>query len=170
VSVNVTVRVAEDGDWDAIGRLFQLYVHDLSQFRGTMPDADGVYKRGRFEERLAVPGLVTLRVDSGERLAGFAMVRPYEIGHVMAEFFIVRGVRRRGVGLAAARAVLRLFPGPWSIPFQQNNSAAARFWCGVATDVAGADWSQERRPVPGKDHIPPDVWIRLPVPTDPARG
>lgn len=165
MSKNVTVHLAANDDWNAIGRLFQLYVHDLSQFRGTMPDSDGVYKRGRFEERRAVPGLVTLRIDSGERLAGFAMVRPYETGHLMAGFFIARGVRRRGVGLAAARAVLRLFPGLWSIPFQENSSGAARFWRGVATDLAGADWSQERRPVPGKDRIPPDVWIRLSVPS-----
>lgn len=156
----VTVTPAVDADRAALGRLFQLYWHDLSELRGSMPDRDGVLVAGRFEERLATPGLVTYVVESDARLAGFAMVRPHEGRHLMAEFFVVRGVRRRGVGAAAARAVLARTPGPWSIPFQEENSGAARFWRALAAEVAD-DVVEERRPVPGKPHIPPDVWLFL---------
>jgi predicted acetyltransferase len=54
-------------------------------------------------------------------------------------------------------------PGEWEIPFQENNVAAARFWRRVAASVAGADVLEERRPVPGKPEVPPDVWLTLTV-------
>ncbi len=159
----VTVTPATEADHAALRRLFQLYWHDLSELRGSMPDRDGILVPGRFEERLATPGLVTHVVESGDRLAGFAMVRPHEGRHLMAEFFVVRAVRRRGVGAAAARTVLARTPGPWSIPFQEENAGAARFWRALATEVA-TDVVEERRPVPEKPHIPPDVWLFLTVP------
>jgi hypothetical protein len=41
--------------------------------------------------------------------------------------------------------------------------AAARFWRRVAADAGGDDAREERRPVPGKPEIPPDVWITITV-------
>ena len=36
------VRRADDGaDWEVVERLWQLYFHDLSEFRGTTPRPDG---------------------------------------------------------------------------------------------------------------------------------
>ena len=163
-----TVTPATDEDHAALGRLFQLYWHDLSELRGSMPDREGLLVAGRFEERLATPGLVTYMIETDDRLAGFAMVRPHEGRHLMAEFFVVRAVRRRGVGRAAAHAVLARTPGAWSIPFQEENTGAARFWRALAAEIAD-DVSEERRPVPGKPHIPPDVWLFLTVPRA-ARG
>ena len=43
----------------------------------------------------------------------------------MYAFFIVRGLRRHGVGLQAARELLRLIPGVWGIAFQNENACAA---------------------------------------------
>jgi hypothetical protein len=42
------------------------------------------------------------------------------------------------------------------------------FWRRVATEVAGAAWTEDRRPVPGQPTLPPDVWISFDVPA--ARG
>lgn len=159
----VTVRPATDAVHPVLARLWQLYWHDLSEFRGSMPDADGVFVAGQFERCLATPRLTLYLIESDGRPAGFAMVRPHEGRHLMAEFFVVRAARRQGVGAAAARAVLARTPGAWSIPFQEENPAAARFWRRLASEV-GDDVAEERRPVPGKPHIPPDVWLSLTVP------
>ena len=82
---------------------------------------------------------------------------------VMGEFFVVRAARRSGVGRAAAVDAMRLHPGRWEIPFQEENPGAAAFWRRVATELVGSAWSEERRPVPEKPHIPPDVWLMLDV-------
>ncbi|MET0161600.1 MAG: GNAT family N-acetyltransferase, partial [Microbacteriaceae bacterium] len=60
-------------------------------------------------------------------------------------------------------ALFALYPGRWQIPFQEENVTAARFWRGVAAEVAAGGVDEERRPVPGKPHIPPDVWLSLTV-------
>jgi predicted acetyltransferase len=101
-------------------------------------------------------------IVSHEAPVGFAMVRGLSGQmRVVGEFFVVRAVRRRGVGRRAAAQLLRLHPGRWEIPFQEENPGAAGFWRRVAADLVGSSWREDRRPVPGKPHLPPDVWLRL---------
>ena len=145
--------------------LWQLYLHDLSEFRDSMPLADGRFKAGRLPSFLDQPdrSAYLVRVDGAP--AGFVLLthendRQRSIG----EFFVVRGVRHRGVGHEVATRVLRESPGPWIVAFQEENPKAARFWRRVATDVAGQGWSEERLPVPDKPWLPPDVWLSLLVP------
>jgi predicted acetyltransferase len=156
-----------------VERLWQLYRHDLSQFRGThgpegfrgsLPGENGL-----FHTRTLVPYFE----DDSDR-AGFVVhERAVPVGFVfvarlttpmrlMGDFFVVRGVRGRGVARAAVEQVFERFPGVWEIPFQDNNSAAARFWRRIAAE-RGRDVREERRPVPGKPEVPPDVWITLTV-------
>ena len=95
-------------------------------------------------------------------LAGFALIRGLsQEPKVVGEFFVVRATRRQRVGHEAAKELLRLHPGCWGIPFQEENQGAARFWRRVATDIAGAACQEERRPVPGNQGIPPDTWLLL---------
>lgn len=146
-------------------RLWQLYRHDLSEFRGTMPGADGLFSPGRLPDFLDGAGRCSYLIRSGPAPAGFALVRGLAGGPaVMGEFFVVRAARRQRVGYSAAMRVLSLHPGPWEIAFQEENPGAARFWRRVAADVAamsGTAVREERRPVPGKPGIPPDTWLLL---------
>ena len=146
-------------------RLWRLYRHDLSEFRGSLPDGDGT-----FHTRSLVP----LFTDDPSRSAylfylatnpvGFAFIGSVTSEpRLMSEFFIVRGVRRHSIGRAGVDQLFGLYPGKWEIPFQEQNVAAARFWRGVAAMVAGENFREERRPVPGKPQLPHDVWITITV-------
>jgi len=46
----------------------------------------------------------------------------------MAEFFIIRAYRRRGVGTEIAHRVWRRFPGLWEVRVMEYNHAAHQFW------------------------------------------
>ena len=147
-----------------VERLWQLYRHDLSEFRGSLPDAAGA-----FHTRTLTPFLEG-NADRRAHLflrdgpVGFALVARATSGpRVMSEFFVVRAARRQGLGRAAVDALFALYPGAWEIPFQEENAAAARFWRRVAAEVAADGVHEERRPVPGKPYIPPDVWLTLAV-------
>ena len=52
----------------------------------------------------------------------------------MTEFFVARGLRRKGVGGAAAAAVFRSLPGAWEVRALDRNSGAGAFW---ARTIAG---------------------------------
>jgi hypothetical protein len=108
------LRTVGERDRVVLDRLFQLYQHDLSEFRGTWPDAEGRCPSARLGQWLELPGTVAYLVVAGAR-----------IGWSMGEFFVVRAARHAGVGSAAAR--------------------------------------EERVPVPGKPHLPPDTSLRLTV-------
>ena len=157
-----------------VEHLWQLYRHDLSEFRGThgpsgfrgaLPDEDG-----RFHGRKLLP-FFDVGADRAVHLfycgahpVGFAFVchLTAEV-RLMSEFFVVRGLRGHGVARRAVDELFALYPGEWEIPFQENNVAAARFWRRVATSIAGDNFREERRPVPDKPNVPPDVWITIAV-------
>jgi predicted acetyltransferase len=146
----------------AAERLWQLYRHDLSEFRGSMPNGEGLYELGRLPSFFEDPDRCGYLIYRGQALAGFAFIRGLSVEpKVVGEFFVVRAARRQHVGHEAAVHLLHRHPGGWEIPFQEENPGAARFWRRVAVDVAGAAVKEERRPVPGKPAIPPDIWLLL---------
>lgn len=143
-------------------RLWQLYCHDLSEFRGYLPDSSGRYEDARFLDYFRDPSRCGYLTYSDQAVAGFVLIHGLagEV-RVMGDFFVVRAARRQRVGHDAAVTVMSLHPGRWAIPFQEENPGAARFWRLVGAELATAGCEEERRPVPGKAAEPPDVWLLL---------
>ncbi|MFI2205763.1 GNAT family N-acetyltransferase [Streptomyces sp. NPDC020192] len=163
-SSDVTVRPATPDDRPTVERLWLMFRHDLSEFRGVLPGPEGTFRDEWVEYAFTRPGWAPYLFLCGERPAGFAFVRALdEPVRVLNSFFVVRGARRRRVGLRAVRAVLTRHPGPWEIAFQHDNPAAVAFWHGVASDLAGDAWTRELRPVPDRPELPPDVWLSFHV-------
>ena len=61
----------------------------------------------------------------------------------MAEFFIARPWRRRGIGAQAVRLMLDRFTGQWLITEYLSNTAAVKFWRRVVYAYTGGKY-QER--------------------------
>src|SRR5262249_25756520 len=168
------MRPVTAADRPVLERLWQLYRHDLSEFRGehgpagfrgTLPDASGGFK---------TETLVPFLRESAARAAYLFLIGASPVGFalvggvtserlLMSEFFVVRGARRQGVARAAVHELFSHHRGTWELAFQENNAAAARFWRRVAAEVAGDAVLEERRPVPDKPQGPPDVWITITV-------
>ncbi|WP_055588051.1 GNAT family N-acetyltransferase [Peterkaempfera griseoplana] len=160
----VTVREAGPEQRPVIERLVQLYRHDMSEFLGHLPGDDGLFTFRQLPLFFSEPDRRALLIHHGPTLAGFALTRPLPDGATsISAFFVVRALRRHGVGLRAALELLRSRPGPWAIAFQQANAGAGRFWRQVAGAAVGTAWSEEQRPVPppAPPGLPPDVWILL---------
>ena len=157
---DVSVDPAVESDWPSVERLGQLYLHDLSSSRGYVPDERGVFEFRTLALFRTDPGRQAWVIRAHEQLAGFALTRPWEKGGTsMYAFFVVRALRRLGVGRMAARALLHRVPGEWGIAFQDANAGARAFWEQVARDVVGERFRVEE-PENGQG-LPPDVWIRL---------
>lgn len=170
---DLSVRLAAEADRRTLERLWLLFRHDMSEWGGTLPNPDGTFRSERLESALTDPGwaayLFQRPVGGEQRPVGFAFVRGLDgPTRVLNSFFVVRGVRRGGVGLGAVAEVLARHPGAWEVAFQDANAPAVRFWHRVAGQVAGEACTEERRPVPGKPEVPPDVWISFEVAADPT--
>ena len=98
------LRVLDEGDRPVVDRLWQLYSHDMSEVRGTMPNDEGVYKCGRLTSYLGDPDRRGYLISWQHAPAGFAFVQGLlQEPRMIGDFFVVRGARRRGVGAAVAR-------------------------------------------------------------------
>lgn len=159
--MDVVVRRAGADDRGVLERLWLMFRHDMSEFStGALPEPDGSFRDERLRAALGDPGWAAYLMAGDGRPVGFALVRGLDGGtRVLNSFFVVRGARRAGVGWDAVHDVLARHPGAWEIAFQDTNAKAVRFWRRLAADVAGDAWTEERRPVPGKPDVPPDVWI-----------
>ncbi len=127
VSHLVEVAPAAPAEQPIIEALAELYVYDFTEFTGEHVDHDGRF-RPRWVEQYWLaddrhPFL--FRVD-GE-LAGFALVHS-GAPHDMAEFFVLRKFRGRGVAAVAALDVFARFPGEWQVRQLDANTRAIAFW------------------------------------------
>jgi predicted acetyltransferase/ADP-ribose pyrophosphatase YjhB (NUDIX family) len=154
------VTEATTDDRTLVERLWQLYQHDLSEFRHSAPGPDGTFASGRLRSYAGRPGRTAYVARLGSVPCGFALVRGLADGRTrrMGEFFVTRSSRGRGVAEAFAREVVTAHPGRWEIPFQNENPRAAAFWRRFASETL-TDVSERAIPVPGKRHLPHDVWL-----------
>lgn len=153
------LRRATDADRDLLDRLWLMFRHDMSEFNGALPSADGTFRSEALQAAVVDPGSAAFIVELDDHAVGLVIVRALdEPVRVLSRFFVVRGGRRSGVGLAAVRQLLELYPGRWTVAFQAGNTAAVAFWRTVAA-WGSAEWVEERRPVPGREDLPGDTWI-----------
>jgi predicted acetyltransferase len=161
----VPVRLATSDDRPVLERLWLMFRHDMSEFRGVLPRPDGTFRSERlltaFDDADWEPYLLV----SNEYPAGLALVRGLTgQTRILSSFFVVRGARRAGLGLRAVQDLVARHPGRWEVAFQDADAAAAAsFWRRVATEIAGGAWDEERRPVPDQPGLPPDTWISFGV-------
>lgn len=155
----VSLRLAQAADRPVVERLVQLEQHDLSAITGDLPGDDGLFAVRGLDRFFAEPGGAAYLVELDGSPVGVALVRPVEGRAFVHSFFVVRAVRRRGVGTDAALALLATDDGPWTIAFVSRYDAAARFWRDVVAR-AGVAWTEEQRDHAGETF----TWLRL----DPA--
>lgn len=130
---------------NTIANLMQLYLHDLSGFEHEDVDDQGRYAYdyldNYWKEAERHPFLF---VVSG-KIAGFALVREVaQAAFEMAEFFVMRKYRRRGLGTNAARKLFERFPGTWRIAAADENEPAISFWRGIVDEYTRGSFTEER--------------------------
>jgi predicted acetyltransferase len=109
--------------------LWQLYMRDLADFRDSVVQVAGRYRDDRLRTYLAYDEHWPFLIRSKGEIAGFALVRKSKPAtYVIGEFFIKPEFRHVGIGRESASRILQKFRGNWEIPFQKENSRAAKFW------------------------------------------
>lgn len=131
-----------------IANLMQLYIHDFSELWFDRELEGELEPDGRYSD---YPGLETYWTDPAREPwlfrikdlpVGFALVNDVAhsrspIDRAVAEFFVVRKHRRRGVGIAAAHALFGTAWGVWEAAVVRRNAGALAFWRQAAASYPG---------------------------------
>lgn len=131
-----------------VANLMQFYIHDFSELWFDRDVEGELEPDGRFSD---YPGLDAYWSDPTRaawlfwiqgRPVGFALVNDVAhsrtpVDRAVAEFFIVRKHRRRGVGLAAAHALFGTAWGVWETAVVRRNAGALAFWRQAAASYPG---------------------------------
>ena len=123
----VEVIEASDGDRSVVRRLLQFYHYDFSEFDDADVDSHGEFLHRYFDEYWTDSDRKAYLFRVGGAWAGLALVFT-GLPHDLAEFFVMRKYRRRGVGAEAAAQLFARFPGDWTVRQQLSNPAATTFW------------------------------------------
>lgn len=135
----VTVRVASGSERRLIECLIQLYMYEfvwveppcsIHMERG---DQDCYPPFANLDRYWSNEGFHPLLIHVEERLAGFALINTHSrrgdmVELNMAELFIAREHRRRGVATEAVHLILAQYPGRWEVAVAEHNVAAKMFW------------------------------------------
>jgi predicted acetyltransferase len=147
----VLTRPATEAERPVIENLLQLYLYDMT---GDLPFPVG--KDGRFaydflDRFWRFPYLVH---HDGE-LAGFALVTDVcpvtgtDPCFFMAEFFVLKAYRRRGLGRAVFHEITARHQGRWHVGVVERNHRAEAFWAKTLAPLSptistlhfdGEDW------------------------------
>ena len=124
--------------------MMQAYRHDLSEFDEASPDSQGLFSLGRFFDAYWTdPDRHPLKLLVGDEVVGFALVRQLpDGGHSIAEFFVLRGWRGRGIGRGAAFQIFDRYPGDWFVAQDQDNLPAQRFWRRVIDEYSEGEFAE----------------------------
>jgi predicted acetyltransferase len=145
----VSVREPRTADRAWISGVYRDYLFDLA------PAATGLFpllpeigqREPEVTERLFADAQArVLTICYAGEPVGFARISlrthlPAEFS--MADFFIARAWRRRGIGAEAVRLILDRFEGAWLITEHLRNEPAVRFWRQVVSGYTAGKY-QER--------------------------
>jgi predicted acetyltransferase len=142
-SAHIEVTPAAPEQEPILANLLELYGHDFSEFQDLDLGPDGRFGYKGLPLYWSEPDRHPFLVTVAGRLAGLVLVRRgselsgKEIVWDMAEFFVIRGYRRRGIGTCIAHEVWRRFPGPWEVRVLHSNVSAGHFWARAIPSFTG---------------------------------
>jgi predicted acetyltransferase len=135
----VSVTVARNSERRLIECLIQFYIYEYSRIEPPCSnhmersDQDCFPPFANLDRYWHIEGFHPLLLRVEERLAGFALINTHscrgeKVEFNMAEFFVAREYRRRGLATEAVRLILSQYLGRWEIAVAASNVAARLFW------------------------------------------
>jgi predicted acetyltransferase len=130
-------------------RLMELYLHDFSEFDQGDIGPDGLYGYDYLDSYWTESDRHAFIVYVNDQIAGFLLVNKIVIldknigAFSIAEFFIMRKHRRKGIGRQTAILIFNRFPGRCEISQEAANKPSQILWKNVINEYTGGKFSEE---------------------------
>ena len=131
-------------------QLLELYAYDFSEYDNADINEHGFYGYTYFDHYWTEDSRHPFFIKVDGKLAGFILVNEYcyvskRAGtKSIAEFFVMRKYRRKGIGKIAAIQVFDKFPGKWEVIQHGENEPSKVFWEKVIDEYTGGNYRQEK--------------------------
>ncbi len=148
--MSTSLHPYREADRPLLRSLELLYSHDFSELTSLSLKEGGYFLNDAQFEQYFLDVHATLIIRHAGKPAGFAIVADHSQldgrpgVHDVLQFFVLRGLRRLGVGRAAAIALFDRFPGPWEVRQIDTNPAAQAFWRKVVAEYSAGDYQESR--------------------------
>ena len=161
-SLDVVLKAATADDAGLLSNLLELYIHDLSAaFPSVQLGVDGRFGYGKLALYWSDPERhFPFVIMSDSRVVGFALATRGSPASDdpgafdVAEFFVIRGHRRSGVGRRAAMLLWRRLAGSWIVRASDAVPGAVSFWRSVVAEfTSGAAVELVRPGAPSGWHV-----------------
>ena len=119
-----------------INNLMQFYMYDFSEFVNIDIEADGFFAAYKnLDDYWNDENRFPYIIQNEERPIGFALVRLIESAqrsyYSIAEFFVLKKYRKKGIGKQIAIQLFNLHKGLWEVFQRESNKPAQLFWSNV---------------------------------------
>lgn len=144
--MEIETILANDETANIIRNIYPLYLHDLSEIHGNVPNEYGIYEdepMKTLDEQYRVqdiwfqkPGLLfPFIIFADKKPAGFSLIStrefaPKGVDYYVYEFFLLRPYRGKSIAEVAAKQVFDKFRGDWELFTNPTtlNKRAQSFW------------------------------------------
>ena len=146
--MNITVTPATQIERPILRNLMELYLYDFSEFDQAEIGTYGLFEYPYLDHYWTEPHRHPFLICLDGKLAGFVLVSRYnyltndKTAWIIAEFFILRKHRHKGVGEYAAHLIFDHFPGAWQVGQISENLPAKAFWRKVIDRYTGGKYEE----------------------------
>lgn len=137
-----------------VANLLELYAYDFSEFHPMQLGPDGRFGYKGLARYWSETDRLPFLIKVEGRLGGLVLVKRErgvlgtETVWDVAEFFVLRALRRQGIGARVAHEIWRRYPGKWQVRVIETNQGALRFWEHAIRSFIGTDpqmaWFEKR--------------------------
>ena len=133
-SLNIQIIKASLEQKSTIAQLYELYTYEMTDLADFDINDNGYYGYAELPMFWTNPNKYPFLIWVNKKLAGFVLVQkgsPIDLNPNIwdiAEFFIMRKFRKKGIGQFIAQNIWSQFEGTWQVRVWDNNQAACAFW------------------------------------------
>ena len=142
----IDISIASPREKPLIEQMMQLYRYEMSEFDGSDLDLNGRFSYDDLDSYWTENSRTPLIVRVSGKLAGFVLVNQHSYTgdgrYSIAEFFIMRRYRRKGIGRIVANRVFNQFGPRWEIRQIKENTSAKSFWRKIIEEYTGDNFKE----------------------------
>ena len=147
-NMKISIEPIPVGQKSVLVQMMELYNYDFTEFSNDDINEYGYFGYPYIDNYWTEEGRYPYFIRVDGKIAGFILVRSYceynnlELPHNIAEFFVLKKYRHKGVGKESAFMIFDEYHGEWEISQWDNNFPAQKFWKKVISEYANGQYKE----------------------------